>query len=94
MCLLHVRERHGQEAGAEELDAATAVHLSSQHFESVDVPLDRPIAPGFTDGAFDRAQILTEFPHESLESLNFRRLGAYQPAAQRRDFADAQPIRY
>jgi hypothetical protein len=35
------------------------------------MPLDRPVAPRFTDGAFDRAQILTEFPHEPLEGLIF-----------------------
>ena len=66
------------------------MRAESQHFEWVDVPLHRPVAPRFTDGAFDRPQILTEFPHEPLEGLNLRRLGAHQPAAQRRDGADPQ----
>jgi hypothetical protein len=34
------------------------------------VTFDRPVAPRFTDGAFDRAQILSEFSHEPLEGLN------------------------
>jgi hypothetical protein len=89
-CLQHARERHGQEAGAEELDAATTVHLSSQHFESVDMPFDRTVAPRFADGAFDRAQILPEFPHEPLEGRDLRGLGACQPAAQGWDLPHPQ----
>src|SRR5437870_64442 len=48
------------EAAAEEIEACAAKHLALQHFEAIDMPLDRPGAPGQRDARFDRLIVVAE----------------------------------
>ena len=48
------------EAAAEEIEARAAKHLAFQHFEAIDVPLDRAGAPGQGHPRFDRLIVLVQ----------------------------------
>jgi hypothetical protein len=43
------------EAAAEQIELRPAKHVALQHFEAVDVPLDRAIGPGQGDAALPAA---------------------------------------
>src|SRR5437667_12095821 len=48
------------EAAAQEIEARTAKHLALQHFEAVDMALDRPRTPGQRGTRFHRRIVVVE----------------------------------
>src|SRR2546426_8914280 len=57
------------EAAAEEIKARAAKHLALQHFEAVDMALDRPVGPGQCHARFDRLIVVVEPPGKALQGL-------------------------
>ena len=52
--------RLGQQACAEQFDARSSIHLALERFKTVNVSLDRSVAPRFRYCCFDGAQGDTE----------------------------------
>ena len=50
-----------------------AHHLALQHFETIDVPLDRTRTPGHSDARFDRLIVLAQPARKALQSLQSTR---------------------
>src|SRR5712691_2220067 len=67
------------EAAAEEIKARAAEHLALQHFETVDVALDRPIGPGQCHARFDRLIVVVEPRGKALQGLLHTGGRALQP---------------
>ena len=57
------------EAAAEEIEPRPAKHLTFQHFEAIDMPLDRAGTPGQRHTGFDRLVVLIQ-PFRKALSLN------------------------
>ena len=56
-------------AAAEQIEARPANHLAFQHFQTVDVPLDRARTPGQGDARFDRLIVVAEPARKALHGL-------------------------
>jgi hypothetical protein len=52
--------RGEQEAAGEEIEVGPAIHLALQHFQAIDMALDRPIAPGHGDPSLNGVVVLVE----------------------------------
>src|SRR5712691_8260888 len=57
------------EAAAEEIEVRAAKHLALQHFEAVDMALDRPVGPGQCHARFDRLIVVVEPLGKALPGL-------------------------
>ena len=57
------------EAAAEEIEVRAAKHLAFQHFEAIDVPLDRAIRPGQRHPGFDGRIVVAEPGRKALHGL-------------------------
>jgi hypothetical protein len=80
----------GHDSSAEQFDAGAPVHLPSKRLQSIDVALNRPVAPPLADGPFHGAEIVAEFPHESLQGVNVGGVRPHHPSMQRRHLAVSQ----
>ena len=58
-----------QEAVPQEIEVRAAKHLPLQHFEAVDMALDRPITPGQRDARFDGLIVVVEPGGEASQGL-------------------------
>ena len=67
------------EAAAEEIQTRAAKHLALQHFQAVDVPLDRAGRPRQGDAGFDRCIVLAEPARKALDGLQCPGGGAREP---------------
>src|SRR3989442_5350396 len=72
------------EAAAAEIEACAAKHLALQHFEAVDMALDRPIGPGQCHARFDRRIVVVEPGGKTLDGLEGTRGGALEPGIELR----------
>ena len=71
-----------QEAAAEEIEARPAKHLAFQHFQAVDVPLDRAGTPGQGDARFDRLIVVAEPVGKALHGLQRTGSRAREPGIE------------
>lgn len=69
-----------QDAGAEQIESGTAVHLALDHFQPVDLHLDLAGAPGFGQRRTDGIFVATQAGSERGQSTGFR---FAQPAIER-----------
>jgi hypothetical protein len=89
-------ERFWQQASAEQLDTCAPVHLPLDRFKTVNMSLDRAIAPRFGNRRFDGAEVLFQRPNKASNRMNARVLRLLQPRvkpnqlAQTKDAAKAQ----
>jgi len=70
------------EAAAEEIKARAAKHLALQHFEAVDMALDRPVGPGQCHARFDRLIVVVEPLGKALQGLLRTGGGALEPGIE------------
>ena len=70
------------EAAAEEIEARAAKHLALQHFEAVDMALDRPVGPGQCHARFDRLIVVVEPLGKALQGLLRTGGGALEPGIE------------
>src|SRR5262249_51764588 len=71
-----------QEAAAQEIEGRPAKHLALEHFQPVDVPLDRAGTPGQGDAGFDRLIVLAEPARKALQGLERTGSRALQPGIE------------
>ena len=82
-CGLRASLTRGQhKAAAEEVEVRSAKHLALQHFEAIDMPLDRARIPGQRHPSFDRLVILVEPGREASYGVHSTRGGALQPGIE------------
>src|SRR4029434_6228048 len=82
-CGLSASRAGGQhKAVAEEVEARPAKHLALEHFEAVDMPLDRARIPGQRHPGFDRLVILVEPCREASHGVHSTCGGALQPGIE------------
>jgi hypothetical protein len=74
--------RGQQEAAAQEIEARSAKHLALEHFEAVDMSLDRARIPGQRHPGFDRLVILAEPCREASHGVHRTCGGALQPGIE------------
>src|SRR4029434_4937370 len=70
------------EAAAAEIEARPAKHLAFQHFEAVDMPLDRAGRPGQGHPGFDRLVVLIQPFRKALPGLQRASGRALEPGIQ------------
>jgi hypothetical protein len=75
------------EAAAQEIEARSAKHLALQHFQAIDMALDRSIGPRQCDAGFDRLIVRRQPSGEALHSLQGTAGGALQPRIELRRLA-------
>jgi hypothetical protein len=80
------------EATAQEIEVRAAEHLTLEHFQAIDLPLNWPIAPSERDPSFDRGIILTESFGKPLEGAQGTLTGAHQPGIELRRLAQAHQL--
>jgi hypothetical protein len=71
------------EATAEEIETRPAKHLAFEHFEAIDMPLDRASRPGQRHARFDRLVILIQSFRKALQGLQRTGCRALQPGVKR-----------
>src|SRR5207248_7535522 len=82
-CGLRASLAGGQhKAVAEEVEARPAKHLALEHFEAVDMPLDRARIPGQRHPGFDCLVILVEPCREASHGVHSTCGGALQPGIE------------
>jgi hypothetical protein len=81
------------EAAAEEIETRAAIHLALQHFQAIDMALDRPGTPGQGDRRFDRGIVLVQPCGEALYGLQRTGRGALQPGIKGRGLPLAHELR-
>src|SRR5882672_11904 len=72
------------ETAAEEIEARPATHLALEHFEAMDVPLDRTGRPGQGHPRFDRLIVVAEPVGKALQGLQCPGGRALQPGIKLR----------
>ena len=67
------------EAAPEEIKMGAAKHLALQHFEAIDMPLDRASRPGQSAPSFDRLVVLIQPFHKTLQGFQWAGRRTLQP---------------
>ena len=75
------------EAAAEEIEVCAAKHLPFQHFEAVDMPLDRAIGPGQRHAGFDGRIVVPEPGGKASQGLLRTGRRALEPGIELRRLA-------
>ena len=71
-----------QEAAAQEIEVRAAKHLPFQHFQTVDVALDRPGTPRQRDPGFDGLIVLRQSGGKAAQGVQRTVGGALQPGIE------------
>ena len=72
-----------QHASPQEFKARAPVHLTLDHFEPVDVALDRPVAPPTGDGLLNGRQVALQHPRKLRQEMKSDETAAFSHAASR-----------
>ena len=85
-----LRNRLGEQAGAQEFHARAAIHLAFEQFQPVNLALHWPVTPRLLDRCLDSAKVLLERPDKTLSGVNACVFSALHPSLPRGAFAVAQ----
>src|SRR5882672_199037 len=81
------------EAATQEIKTRAAKHLAFEHFETIDMPLDRAGRPGQSHARFDHLVILIQPFRKALQGLQRTGRRALQPGIKRVRLALAYALR-